>query len=257
MYIDFQLEKYNLGGKSKRPEVPVRFDRHGKKGGKDITWYRDKRDKGELGDGGNKKAQAGYDRVIRRWEENVTGWRPEMPNYTISVGAMVNDTELPGLKIDVEKREVRFMWKEMLQLFFREVERLQVLKGHWHTATAKKIQANNARLVEGEKLAASDYPTSWSTAKDEMRKNIRRARLKESHEEDEEMLWAIDSLKHFESHSAAAGSAKTFSINPDLPGAGLDEKWFGSLNLVQGLYLDEWSCMHRIETKLEQLRSEQ
>jgi hypothetical protein len=34
------------------------------------------------------------------------------------------------------------------------------------------------------------------------------------------------------------------------------EKWFGSVNLVQELYLDEWSCMHRIDLRSEEVRGE-
>lgn len=253
--IDFQLEKYNLGGKSKRPSVPATFDHLGKGREKGLAWFKDTRAKSEFCSGQGKKAQAEYERVMKRWEDNVNGWKPEMPNYTICVDGRVNDTKLPGLRIDVEAREVCFEWKETLRLFFRECERLHVLKDVWHAETAKKIRANNVRLAKGEKLMPSDYPVSWSAAEVEIRKEIRRARLKEHYVDDEEMVWAVDSLKHFENYGAAGGNAKVFTLNPDLPGAGLGEKWFGSINLVQELYLDEWSCMHRIDTQVEHIRN--
>jgi hypothetical protein len=255
--IDFQLEKYNLGGKSQRPEINVVLDRLGKRTEKEIAWYRDTREPVSKGKGMGKHAQEYYHKMTRRWEENVNGWKPEMPNYTISIGDVVNDTELPGLSINVAKREICFRWREMLQLFFREQERLQFFRGEWQTQTAKKIQANNVRLAKGEKLIPSDYPVSWSNAKDEIRKDIRRSRLKEHYKDNEQMVWAINSLKHFENYGATNGSTKAFKLNPDLPGAGLGEKWFGSTNLVQELYLDEWSCMHRIDTKVEHIRSGQ
>jgi hypothetical protein len=69
------------------------------------------------------------------------------------------------------------------------------------------------------------------------------------------MLWAIDSLKHFEQYGAASGNARALKLDPDIPGAGLGEKWFGSISLVQELYLDEWSCMNRIDTKIDHLRN--
>ncbi|KAH7359838.1 hypothetical protein BKA66DRAFT_472152 [Pyrenochaeta sp. MPI-SDFR-AT-0127] len=256
VHIDFQLEKYNLGGKSKRPEVPVTFARLGKREEKEVAWYGDKRAKETLGHGRGKREQERYDMVMYRWEENLRGWKPEMPNYTIRIGDLVNDTALPGLDIIVAEREIRFEWKKMLHLFFREHERLLDLKKDWRTRTAKIIRANNKRLAKGEKLMAADFPPPWSVAGLEIRKHIRRARLKEQYIEDEEMIWAIDSLRHFEQYGAATGITRAFKLDADLPGAGLGEKWFGSTNLVQELYLDEWSCLHRIDTKIEHMQSE-
>ncbi|KAI8941855.1 hypothetical protein NX059_003053 [Plenodomus lindquistii] len=266
--IDWQLERYNLGGKSRRPELPVTFDRRRlqrvdaeaigpKHNAKDMAIFRDKRPKSEVtaASATGKKARQEYDRVMKRWEENVRGYKPEMPNYTISIQGIVNDTPLPGLTIDVDKREVSFEWKPMLQLFYRESLRLRTLKAQYQRDTALKIRANNRKLAKGEKLMPADYPLSWAAAEVELRKEIRRARLREHYADNEQMVWAIDSLEHFENHGAASGGAKAFRLNPDLPGAGLGEKWFGSVNLVQELYLDEWSCMHRIDTKVEHLRS--
>lgn len=237
VHIDFQLEKYNLGGKSKRPEVPVTFDRLGKRKEKGIAWYRDCRAAETLGDGHGKKAQEQYDRVMCRWEENVKGWKPEMPNYTISIGSLVNDTALPGLSIDTAAREIQFEWRDMLRLFFREHERLQILKEAWQIQTAKRIQENNKRLRKGEKLMPVDYPLPWRTAEAEIRKDIRRARLREHYRDDEEMVWAINSLRHFEQYGSATGSAQSLKLDVDLPGAGLGGKWFGRSNLVQELLL--------------------
>ncbi|KAF2820960.1 hypothetical protein CC86DRAFT_397517 [Ophiobolus disseminans] len=253
IHIDFQLEKYNLGGKSKRPEIPVTFDRLGKGGDKHIAWFSDTRPVNTVCDGGGKKSQEQYVTIMQRWDENVRVSRPEMPNYTINIHGIVNDTTLPGLEIDVHQRAIQFEWRKMLQLFYREHERLHYLKDVWHTKTAKQIRANNARLAKGEKLMPSDFPQPWSSAEAELRKQVRRARLKESYCDDERMLWALDSLKHFEQYGSASGNATTLKLDPDLPGAGLGEKWFGSLNLVQELYLDEWSCMHRIDTKIHHL----
>lgn len=247
--IDFQLEKYNLGGKSRRPEVPVRFVRLGKREEKETAWFADTRAKSEL------CPSKQYAKVMTRWEENVNTYRPEMPNYTISICGLVNDTALPGLQIDLAKREVRFSWREALHLFYREQARFQSLKEDWQVRTAAKIRRNNSSLAKGIQLMPADYPQPWATAEAEIRKQIRRARLKEAYQGDEQMLWAIDSLKHFEQYGAASGNAKALKVDPDLPGAGLGEKWFGRVNLVQELYLDEWSCMHRVDTKIERLRS--
>jgi hypothetical protein len=254
VHIDFQLEKYNLGGRSKRPEVSTTFARRGKGEQKEIAWYKDERPEISTGKETGLEAEH-YRKVTRRWEENVKGWKAEMPNYTIRIGDLVNDTELPGLCIDGETRDIQFEWRKMLQLFFREQEKFRMMKKDFKAQTAEKMQANNARHMKGERLMPSDLPLPWSTAEAEMRKEIRRARLKEHYRDDEQMIWAIDSLKYFEQYGAAKGDAKALKLNPDLPGAGMDERWFGSYNLVQELYLDEWSCMHRIDTKVEHLRS--
>jgi hypothetical protein len=257
VHIDFQLEKYNLGGKSKRPEVGTAFARRGKGVEKEMAWFKDDRPDIPISqaNGAGKKALEQYYRITRRWEENVKGCKVEMPNYTIEIGGVVNDTQIPGLSIDINTREIKFKWREMLKLFFREYERFLVLKEKFADETARKIRANNARLNKGEKLMPSDYPLQWATAEAEIRKEIRRKRLKEHYSGDERMLWAIDSLKHFEAYGAATGNAKALNVNSDLPGAGLGERWFGSVYLVQELYLDEWSCMHRIDTKVEHARS--
>jgi hypothetical protein len=265
MHIDFQLEKYNLGGKSKRPEVSATFARHGKGVEKEIAWYKDERPEMSTGreislqdkcrGRGTGLQGRHYREITRRWEENVNNYKAEMPNYVIKIGNLVNDTELPGLRIDAAEREIQFEWRKMLQLFFREHERLQELKEEFNARTATKIQVNNARLLKGEKLMPSDYPPPWSSVEADIRKEVRRARLKEHYRDDEQMIWAIDSLKHFEHYGPAKRDAKALKLNPDLPGAGLGEKWFGSFNLVQELYLDEWSCMHRIDTKVEHVRN--
>jgi len=255
IHIDFQLEKYNLGGKSKRPEVSTRFVRRGKGEEGDIAWFKDSHPDADSRREKGKRGREHHLKIMRRWEENVDNYKAEMPNYTISVGDCVNDTALPGLSLNIATREIKLEWKKMLQLFFREQDRLLVLKARYQADTAKKIQLNNARLKKGEKLMPADYPIPWATAGAEIRKEIRRARLKEHYREDEEMVWAIESLKHFQQYgAAAAGSARALKLDAELPGAGLGEKWFGSQNLVQELYLDEWSCMHRIDTKVEHIR---
>ncbi|KAF2639647.1 hypothetical protein P280DRAFT_453605 [Massarina eburnea CBS 473.64] len=259
-FIDFHLEKYNLGGKSKRPEIPTSFSHFelgvkledgGREKGK--VWFKDKRRKSEIG-GGKKKE---YERIVERWEGNVRGWRAQMPNFTVRIESMVNDTELPGLEMDVLERKIGFDWRRMYTLFFREQALFRTLKGLWQTETDAQMHRNNVRIAKNEKLSIADYPLPWPAAEIEIRKQIRRKRLSEHFASNEEMLWAISSLAHFENHGASGGSGKAFKLNPDLPGAGIGEKWFGSMNSVQELYLDEWSCMHRIDTKMEHVKGEE
>lgn len=260
MQIDFHLEKYNLGGKSKRPEVPTSYARFvlGTKledGGTDrsLVCFQDHRRKSEVA-GGRKKE---YDRIMERWASNVRAWKPEMPNFTIRIGSLVNDSELPGLSIDVATRAIHFDWRRAFTLFFREEALLRFLRARWLAESEDAMKRNNDRLAKGELLTVDDYPVSRAAAEDEMRKQIRRKRLREHYAGNKRMVWAIGSLKCFENSSSGAGSSKAFKLNPDLPGTGIGERYFGSTPLVQELYLDEWSCMHRIDTKLEHIKGEE
>ncbi|KAJ4353552.1 uncharacterized protein N0V89_005282 [Didymosphaeria variabile] len=258
--IDFHLEKYNLGGKSKRPEVPTSFARfvHGIKlengdREKTLVCFQDLRRRSEIA-GGKKKE---YNRIMERWESNIKEWKPEMPNYTIRIGNIVNDTELTDLSIDIALRQIQFNWRQALTLFFREQALLRYLRSRWEAESDTTMEANKERLAKGEHLTADDYPMPRAAAELEWRKQIRRKRLREYHADNERMVWAIGSLERFENHSASHGSSKAFKLNPDLPGTGVGEKYFGSVNLVQELYLDEWSCMHRIDTKIEHMKGEE
>jgi len=248
-YVDFYLEKYNLGGRSKRPEVPTVFSHFqlGVKlegGGREKAFacFHDQRRKSEIAGGRRRE----YTKIMERWESNVRDWKAQMPNYTIRIFHMVNDSELPGLDIDIEARQIRFDWRKMYTKFFREMRLLQNMK------------SNEEHRPNGERLCAEDCPPPIAATEIEMRKHIRRKRLKEHYTGNEKMMWAIDSLRHFESFGAPGDSEKktAMKLDPNLPGAGLGEKFFGSLNLVQELYLDEWSCMHRIDTKYEHMKGE-
>lgn len=129
--IDFLLEKYNLGGKSRRPEIPTSFARFSQDKYKYTVYFRDKRPKKDVTGGGSKKEKGEYERVMQRWADNILNIMPEMPNYTIRVGNMVNDTVLPGLGLRSEEREIGFDWRGMFQAFFREQERLRIMKERW------------------------------------------------------------------------------------------------------------------------------
>ena len=136
-FIDWQLEKYNLGGKSRRPEIPTSFHRFSGDRHKSLVYFRDRRDvedvvpHNESIGNGKGKVSVKYQMVMDRWEENVTSIRPEMPNYTIEVDGVVNDTEIPSVELDIDDREIAFDWRGMLQAFFKEQERIGVLKKRW------------------------------------------------------------------------------------------------------------------------------
>lgn len=51
--------------------------------------------------------------------------RRELTPHVIRIKTMVNDTELPDLSFDIDKREISFNWQDMLDQFFREQEAIQ------------------------------------------------------------------------------------------------------------------------------------
>ena len=185
--------------------------------------------------------------VRERWEERVRGSRPEMPNYTIRIGDMVNDTPLPGLVFDGEKNEVRFEWRAMFCAFFREQDRFAVLKERWHTELTEKMQ----KIEQGDAIPAQDLHPSWPAAELQIRKQARRERLREWYEEqgNEEMVWAIESLRDYE--KCRKDDGQVVRALAEIPGAGIGEKWFGSMFCLQALYMDETDCLHRINMKSE------
>ncbi|PSN71369.1 hypothetical protein BS50DRAFT_465474, partial [Corynespora cassiicola Philippines] len=272
--IEFQLEKYNLGGRSKRPCIPCTFSRFApaklkrtsskapatptpsstssssasasaSASTKKIVHFKDARPKRQVV-GTAKASHNDFSKILSQWTFQVDASKPELPNYTIRIRHLVNDTALPDLAFSAADREIRFDWLRMFALFFREQARLASRIRAWHADTSALLERNRDKVARGEALRAHELPQSLSAATVEFRKQIRRERLRECYAGDAEMLWAIDSLKYFESQGGGARK-EAFSLLPEIPGAGVGERWFGSTQVVQGLYLDEWSCMHRID----------
>lgn len=243
--IEFMLDRHNLGGKRGpyEPAIALDFERLGKGDDAKAAWF-----SGHFR--GHKAVEAAVkDKtktvIMQRWRENVDKRKPELPNYTISIGNVVNDTHIPGLVVDDEEYRLRLDWRGMLQLFFREQAELEDLKEEWEDEHPRTPRRPKAR-----RPAPSMSSLSWQDVEADMRRDIRRARLKEHYRDDAEMLWAIDSLQYFEKADSIKWSSTSPQMLPHLPGAGLGERWFGSTNVVQELYLDECSSMNRIDTQM-------
>jgi len=56
----------------------------------------------------------------KNFEELQEGGGLNSPTHTIRVKRLVNDTELPGLRVDYDKREVSFRWLDMFECLYRE-----------------------------------------------------------------------------------------------------------------------------------------
>jgi hypothetical protein len=163
--IYFHLDKYNLGGSSRRPEIVTKFARFEAGRDKARVHFRVAGDKVEVPEfaiptkSSNKKSQESKSRIARgssrgksktpalaaaagglhallleRWQQQVRDIRPECPNYVIQIGVMVNDTALPGLELELvqdSSASISFEWRGMLSAFFREQERLSRLADLW------------------------------------------------------------------------------------------------------------------------------
>jgi hypothetical protein len=173
-----------------------------------------------------------------------------MPNYTIQIGDMVNDTCLPSLIFCAEERAVAFDWRAMFAHFFREVEKRRDLERQYEADLIAKC----ARLNIPCPVPSIPIRKAILENRQHFTKTIRRARLREAYAHDEEKMWALDSMAFYEQSRGADGRfVKALS---EIPGAGLGERWFGSVNVLQEMFLDEWSCLNRIERRLEEVGEE-
>ena len=248
--IEFMLDRHNLGGKRgpHEPAITLDFERLGKGDDASVAWF-----SGHFR--GHKVVEAAMkDKtkavIMQRWHENIERRKPELPNYTISIGDMVNDTHIPDLTVDDEKYRMRFDWRGMFRLFFREQAMLEELQTEWEDELLPSHRSAPARGPKGSKASSTEPSSSRQDIEVDTRRNIRRARLKEHYRDNAEMLWAIDSLRYFEKADSTKWSSTSPQMLPHLPGAGLGERWFGSTNVVQELYLDECSSMNRIDTQM-------
>ncbi|KAF3039872.1 hypothetical protein E8E12_001181 [Didymella heteroderae] len=248
--VEFMLDRHNLGGKRgpHEPTITLGFERLGKGEEAGVARFT-----GQFR--GHKIVKAAVkDKtkavIMQRWHENVERRKPELPNYTISIGDMVNDTHIPGLVVDHEEYRVWLDWRGMLALFFREQARLEVLKAEWDDEHPSSQRSASPRKPKGNKASSTLSFPSWQDVEADVRRDIRRARLKEHYRNNAEMVWAINSLRYFERADSTKWSSTSPQMLPHLPGAGLGERWFGSTNIVQELYLDECSSMNRIDAQM-------
>ncbi|KAF2744393.1 hypothetical protein M011DRAFT_479963 [Sporormia fimetaria CBS 119925] len=257
--IDWELEEYNLGGTSRRPVVPMQFHAFSRDREKKVAYFRDKRDKSEVcpQKWSRAKPWTSYEQIMLRWEANVKGTRAEMPNYTIVIEGLVNDTSLPTLDINVADREISFDWRAMLTAFFKQERRLEALRKLWETENSAPPENKRTCTADSMVPHGDPVPKPWSVADLEIRKQVRRERLKEHYADNDEMVWALNSLQYYEDSNVNPKGGPNGSLSYSLsaiPETGIGEKWFGHTYMVQSLFLDEWSCLQRIDAKVMQLK---
>ncbi|KAF2998924.1 hypothetical protein E8E13_006160 [Curvularia kusanoi] len=256
--IEFLLDRFNLGGKRgpHEPAITLEYQRLGKGDEEGVAWFSGHLRGYRVVDACVKDKTNSV--IMTRWLENVKTRKPELPNYTISIGDMVNDTHIPGLLVEEGGTEytARLEWRGMLSLFFREQARLEALQTQHQTRHPPHHPTTTSHKPKPRKPLLSGPHPHWQDTCADIRRDTRRTRLKEHYTSNPEMLWAIDSLRYFEKNDSSKWSSASPQMLPHLPGAGLGERWFGSTNIVQELYLDECSSMNRIDTQMRILGRE-
>jgi len=67
------------------------------------------------------------------------------PPHVITLGGMVNDSELPGLEVDFDRLEISFNWRRMLTMFLAEDDRVRRLE----RTTKVSAQCRRFRVDKG------------------------------------------------------------------------------------------------------------
>ncbi|KAF2197544.1 hypothetical protein GQ43DRAFT_475347 [Delitschia confertaspora ATCC 74209] len=244
--IVYQLEKNNLGGKSRRPEMHMTFS-HFSPDDKTLAHF-----KAEVHEGSKSSVIRSLTTktVWERWVDQVRSSRPENPRYTIQIERMVNDTELPRVMVNLGAREISFDWRGMFQAFFREEERFRVLCEREIENCTLQPENGNLRGLFSE----VPQETIFRSQRRELQKRIRRERLKEHYEGDEEMTWALNALDIITNDTTSRSMQQT--LEDDVPGARIGERFHDWCHLPQSLYMDEWSSFNWVERHAFQLAVE-
>ncbi|KAH7057252.1 hypothetical protein B0J12DRAFT_738049 [Macrophomina phaseolina] len=91
--------------------------------------------------------------LVERWKDAMRLYRGggdgdgriDLPPYTVAVRQVVNDSELPGLEVDYERREVSFDWRGMFDMLFGE----EMYAMRLNYATRKLPGGSKANDIQG------------------------------------------------------------------------------------------------------------
>jgi hypothetical protein len=178
------------------------------------------------------KRDEAYDRkMFAAFEEKVklylgtTGQesaRFDLPPYRIRVGPRVNDTELPNLQYDSQKREISFEWEGMFTRFFREAAALEKLESKVKDEAKRWLENDGSITGSARGLAKRHMAARRTTAK-----RIRRMRIKDSylehhgvdfkddHFNEEEESSALERIERWQDGSFLANCTTDCTENPE------------------------------------------
>jgi hypothetical protein len=110
--------------------------------------------------------------------EEAGGRRCDIPPYEIWIKWDKTDTELPGLEVNFEKREISFEWQRMLELFYREVAVLDKRDGELAEEATEWLDQKKPDFAAVLHRALEDLD-----ARRDHHKEIRRNRIEKQYRE--------------------------------------------------------------------------
>jgi hypothetical protein len=161
-----------------------------------------------------------YERAkFRVWQSNIAmylgadpgamdeGGRFDLPPYQIRIKSKANDSELPNLEYDFQKREISFEWEGMFARFYREAAKQDKREYAILSEATEWLDRGDCSIVGALALTKRHKEARRSSMKD-----IRRNRVKEWYLEkhdweykdrlfdEEEENKALDAIEEFEMH---------------------------------------------------------
>lgn len=185
VFADKHIKKTRIEFASQSPyhyQIPTVFDRFSDD--RKRAYFKDNRPPQYFAE---KSMDAQYMLTIRvHWHSSMIwylgsrdicgGKHEQLPPYTIKVRRSINDTDIPGLEINYEAREISFEWTTMYDLFFREEEYVRRRKDKHLEALYEPTGSNNQDSMPWidpdivKRIMELIEPIAW--------KDARRARLK-------------------------------------------------------------------------------
>lgn len=110
-------------------------------------------------------------------DKSTPGGRPDLPPHVIMLKSRANDTALPGLQVDTEKREISFEWYGMLGAHLREAAEYESRNAKGASGNASKVLIQAQRLMATEPERAMKMLISVYESNINVRKQVRRERL--------------------------------------------------------------------------------
>jgi hypothetical protein len=130
-----------------------------------------------------------------------------LPPYQIRIKSTANDTELPNLKYDFQKREISFEWEGMFALFYHEAAALANRERSNISKADQWLDGADITLTDGLAMLQRTKQFGWCSRKEIRRKRIkdwylenRSREFSDSLFDEEEEDRALDAIEDFELH---------------------------------------------------------
>jgi hypothetical protein len=178
----------------------------------------------------------------RPWRDGR--WRTfRSPPYQIRIKSSANNSELPNLKYDFQKREISFEWEGMLACFYREAAKREKREYAILSEATEWLDRGDCSIVGALALTKRHKEARRSSMKD-----IRRNRVKEwyleNHDwefkdrlfEEEEENKALDAIEEFEMHGDFTRCAEDAESRQKAEEHAAKQQMMGIIETMRGLH---------------------